>query len=122
MCTPSQKAEVAESRPSWRVVGVYTLIGGQLLAPHTRAKWIRWSTGLTTCTQATPVRTLWEPYEKPVGTLLGTVMTLTHIDQAFDYTAGAASMSHTLCMRNDVLLSQLADICAETFSSEPEKC
>lgn len=55
LCTPSQKAEVAEFRPSWRVEGVYTLMGGQLLAPHTKAKWMRWSTGLTTCTQAIPV-------------------------------------------------------------------
>ena len=44
----SQKAAAAASRPSSRASAVYTLMGGHDLAPHTRAKWMRGSSGITT--------------------------------------------------------------------------
>ncbi len=44
----SQKAAAAASRPSSRASAVYTLMGGQDLAPHTSAQWMRGSSGVTT--------------------------------------------------------------------------
>lgn len=52
-CTePSQNADAAACSPSSRLSGVYTRIGGQDLAPHTSAKWMRGSSGEMACRPA----------------------------------------------------------------------
>jgi len=52
----AQKASAAAVSPSSNVSVLYSLMGGQDLAPHTKAKWMRGSTGTTTYTQATQTR------------------------------------------------------------------
>lgn len=51
----AQKASAAAVNPSSNVSVLYSLMGGQDLAPHTKAKWMRGSTGTTIYTH-TPTR------------------------------------------------------------------